>query len=129
MDASYEADMGRVAAAGVEAIWVRETPRIAIRGTEQHRDLLADRNVPTRDLHAIFEDPPFEKLEWRVPTNHLLDGHTGGDLSGHDPPPLVGMAQERAHPVPERVDRRLVPGVQQHHHRRRDLIVAQPVAD
>src|SRR5258706_11123708 len=112
MDASPEADMGGVATTRIEPVGVREPSRIAIRGTEQHRDLLADRNGLTRDLDTVFEYPPFEKLEGSVPPDHLLNGHAGGDVSAHDAPPLVGMVQKRPHTVAERVDRGLVPSVQ-----------------
>ncbi len=82
----------------------------------------------TGDLDPVFEHPALEQLERRIEAQQLLDRGTRRHRAVDETLPLLAVLHERAHAVPERVHRRLVPGVEEHDHRRHDLGVGQPPA-
>ena len=78
--------------------------------------------TPSSSTHRL------EQLQGRVPAQHLLHRRRRGNLAAGHARPLLGVGQHRAHPVTERVDRRLVAGVEQNDDRADDLVESQSVA-
>ncbi len=128
VDAAAELDVVRVAASDVETVRIRESIGVAIRRAEQHPDLgaVGDRDPAHHEVMA--QDEPLEELERRVEPQELLDGGGGRDLTRDQPCPLGRIPRERCDTVSKRVDRRLVPGVEQEDRHRRDLVIGQTAA-
>ena len=127
MDPRPERQM-RVRLAGeVELVGPLEHRGVAVRRAEQQTELRA-----ARDLHAVdlegFEHPPFEHLQRRVEPQELLDRVRQQRAVGAELAEAVGVAEQRPPAEQRRVDRRLVPRVQQQHARADELVLGEPFA-
>ena len=129
VDASAERDvLGGIRAGDVERLRRVEDTWITVRGAEQNGDLLATRDLDAADLDTVLEHPALEQLQRRVVAEELLDRLRRRDRPLHEAVPLAALVHERAHAVPERVDGRLVPGVQEDDDGRHDLGIRQVLA-
>ena len=130
VDAAAEADvLRRVLAADVELVRTLEHAGVAVRG----------RRTAARPSHRAESQRRRSRSRPSAPSARTAAGagrsgsaprppSDAGTVAGDDALPLLGMAREREHAVSERVDRRLVPRVQQHDHRADDLVVREPPA-
>ncbi len=127
MDATPEGNVGGIVATDVEPVRIVEASGIAFGRPEEHGDLLADLEFLAGDHDAGFQHPPLEQLQGCVPPQQFLDGCLGRHLAAYEALPLTAVEHQRPQPVAERVDRRLVPGLEQHHRGRDDLGLGERV--
>ena len=129
VDASAERDvLGGIRAGDIERLRRVKDTWIAVRGTEQQGDLLATRDLDATDLDTVLEHPALEQLQRRVVAQELLDRLRRRHGAFHEAVPLDAFAHERTHAVPERVDGRLVPSIQEDDDGRHYLGVRQVLA-
>ena len=122
-----EGEVAVVRPADVEPIGVREPLGVAV-GRGHHRDdrlPLADR--PAAEL-AVRRGEPGGVLDRALEAEELLDGRWDEPGLAAQELPLVGVSQQREHPVGDQVRRRLQPADHRDDRVGDDLVLGQPVA-
>src|SRR5262245_40761158 len=127
MNAEPERHVPVVPTGDVEAVGIDKLRGIAVSGTDRrhYHGALPDRVAIDLD---VFARDARGALDGAVVAQELLDRARGERRISLQSPELVGMAQERQHPVADEVHRRLVTGHEEEDAHGQEFALRQPIA-
>ena len=120
-----EGEVLRVRPSHVHRVCVREVRQVAVGRADQDSQDLTRRDLGAKKLDVSKGDPR-DALDGRVVAQQLLDRTSHEAGIGAQPVPLAGVAPQPEHAAAEQVDRGLVPGEEEQHDSREQLLVRQP---
>ena len=113
VDTTAKTEMLQILAVGIEPVRRLEHRGIAVSGGDQQHELGALRNRHPRHVDVGERRAVRDELQRGLEAQELFDERHGETRSSAQPLEVLGMAQQRQHPVGDQVDRRLVTGDQQ----------------